>query len=155
MPSGVGGVVIVVFFAHRSCCPMFLGSTLSVLAARVCADSPPPIFTPAERVCGPSTHTFLALNILPSPCNQLHIHCRNRPLRPLTGGQNRSNKRPLSTHCHLCRITTAGVSKYPLYILCPLNPSPFQGAITFVYRHQGRALHSEAIRKHDLAKAWI
>src|SRR4029434_5129290 len=32
-----------------------------------------------------------------------------------------NSNRPLSTHCHWCRITTAGVSKYPLYILCPTN----------------------------------
>ena len=31
-------------------------------------------------------------------------------------------KRPLSTYRRWCRITTAGVSKYPLYILCPTNP---------------------------------
>jgi hypothetical protein len=30
--------------------------------------------------------------------------------------------RPLSTYRRWCRITTAGVSKYPLYILCPTNP---------------------------------
>src|SRR6266536_2593300 len=36
MSSGVGGVAISVPFAHRYCCPMPIGSTLSVLAARVC-----------------------------------------------------------------------------------------------------------------------
>src|SRR5438093_1250602 len=39
MPSGVGGVAISVPFAHRYCCPMPIGSTLSVLAARVCVPS--------------------------------------------------------------------------------------------------------------------
>src|SRR2546428_6393892 len=39
MPSGVGGVAISVPFAHRYGCPMPIGSTLSVLAARVCVPS--------------------------------------------------------------------------------------------------------------------
>src|SRR5437016_12122127 len=39
MPSGVGGVAIAVPFAHRYGCPMPIGSTLSVLAARVCVPS--------------------------------------------------------------------------------------------------------------------
>src|SRR5215510_4933900 len=39
MPSGVGGVAIAVPFAQRYCCPMPIGSTLSVLAARGCVPS--------------------------------------------------------------------------------------------------------------------
>src|SRR5207244_12331195 len=38
-PSGVGGVAISGPFAHRYGCPMPIGSTLSVLAARVCVPS--------------------------------------------------------------------------------------------------------------------
>src|SRR6478672_505078 len=41
------------------------------------------------------------------------------PDRP---GRRAARKCPLSTYRRSCRITTAGVSKYPLYILCPTNP---------------------------------
>jgi hypothetical protein len=51
---------------------------------------------------GSEKQTFLALGLPYSSCAISAVH----------------KKRPLSTHCHWCRITTA----YPLYILCPTNP---------------------------------